>query len=55
MVKSTHYIDDKYHVLCLSQGGRTQFYLRRRYLPQSLGLWLETCRIDFEMSANDAA
>lgn len=52
MVKSTHYIDDKYHVLCLSKGGRSEFYARKRNELQCLALWLECCRIDFEMSDN---
>lgn len=52
--KSTHYIDDRYHVLALSKGGRTNFYIRKRRIMQNLGLWLETCRIDFEMGDDNA-
>lgn len=54
MLKSTHYIDGKYHVMALSKGGRSAYYVRKRSMTQSLGLWLEACRIDFEMGDDNA-
>lgn len=54
MIKSTHYIDGKFHIMALSSGGRTEFYARKRSMVQSLGLWLETCRIDFLMGDDNA-
>jgi len=53
MVKSAHYIDDKYHVVALKNGHKLSYYVRKRSGYQSVRDWMKRCREDFEAASSE--